>query len=69
MPYFGFGYLNIPIKSINMDVGQRIANEIGESLLWIIINFPKSGMSWKPFVRIRVNIHITIYKDYQETKW
>ena len=36
MPYFGFGYLNIPIKSINMDVGQRIANEIGESLFWSI---------------------------------
>lgn len=68
MPYFGFGYLKIPIKSINMDVGQRIANEIGKSLLWIIIDSPKSVMSWKPFVRIRVNIHITIYKGYHETK-
>ena len=46
---------NIPIKSMNTDVGARIANEMGEL---IMVDAPKSGLAWGPFLRIRVRVDI-----------
>ena len=47
---------NIPIKSMNSTVGNYIANEIG---IPILVDAPKSGLAWGPFLRIRVDIDIT----------
>ena len=47
---------NIPIKSMNISIGNHIANEIGIPLL---IDAPKSGLAWGPFLRMRVDIDIT----------
>ena len=47
---------NIPIKSMNMTIGKHIAKEIGTPLL---IDAPKSGLAWGPFLRMRVDIDIT----------
>ena len=47
---------NITIKSMNSNVGTHMAKEIGSPLL---IDAPKSGLAWGPFLRIRVDIEIT----------
>ena len=47
---------NIPIKSMNATVGNYIANEIGVPLL---VDAPKSGLAWGPFLRIRVDVDIS----------
>ena len=53
---FWIRIFNIPIKSMNTDVGARIANEMGELTM---VDAPKSGLAWGPFLRIRVRIDIT----------
>ena len=53
---FWIRVFNIPIKSMNSFVGTRIANEIGVSIL---VDAPKSGLAWGPFLRIWVDIDIT----------
>ena len=53
---FWIRIFNIPIKSMNKDVGARIANEMGEL---IMVDAPKSGFAWGPFLRIIVRIDIT----------
>ncbi|XP_023918052.1 uncharacterized protein LOC136066625 [Quercus suber] len=53
---FWIRVFNIPIKSMNAIVGNYIANEIGVPLL---VDAPKSGLAWGPFLRIRVDIDIT----------
>nr|POE74496.1 hypothetical protein CFP56_66582 [Quercus suber] len=53
---FWIRVFNIPIKSRNSVVGTRIANEIGVPIL---IDAPKSGLAWDPFLRIRVDIDVT----------
>ncbi|XP_075661571.1 uncharacterized protein LOC142631309 [Castanea sativa] len=53
---FWIRVFNIPIKSMNATVGRYIANEIGVPLL---VDAPKSGLAWGPFLRIRVDIDIT----------
>ena len=40
---------------MNTDVGARIANEMGEL---IMVDAPKSGLAWGPFLRIRVRVDI-----------
>ena len=47
---------NIPIKSMNTTIGKHIAKEIGTPLL---IDAPKSGLAWGPFLRMWVDIDIT----------
>ena len=41
---------------MNAIVGNYIANEIGVPLL---VDAPKSGLAWGPFLRIRVDVDIT----------
>ena len=41
---------------MNISIGNHIANEIGIPLL---IDAPKSGLAWGPFLRMRVDIDIT----------
>ena len=53
---FWIRVFNTPIKSMNVIVGNYIANEIGIPLL---VDAPKSGLAWGPFLRIRVDVHIT----------
>ena len=53
---FWIRVFNIPIKSMNATVGNYIANEIGIPLL---VDAPKSGLAWGPFLRIRVDVDIT----------
>ncbi|KAF3947127.1 hypothetical protein CMV_026699 [Castanea mollissima] len=53
---FWIRVFNIPIKSINKAVGNCFAKEIGVPLL---VDAPKSGLAWGPFLRIRVDIDIT----------
>ena len=53
---FWIRVFNTPIKSMNVIVGNYIANEIGIHLL---VDAPKSGLAWGPFLRIRVDVHIT----------
>ena len=53
---FWIRVFNIPIKSMNSVVGTRIANEIGVPIL---IDAPKSGLAWHPFLRIWVDIDVT----------
>lgn len=52
---FWIRIFNNPIKSMSREVGAKIANEVGEL---ITVDAPKSGVSWGPFLRIRVNIDI-----------
>ena len=47
---------NIPIKSMNREIGSRLANEIGDL---VTVDVPRIGLGWGPFLRIRVNIEIT----------
>ena len=47
---------NIPIKSMNISIGNHIANEIGIPLL---IDAPKSGLAWGHFLCMKVDIDIT----------
>jgi len=49
----GFQY---PNQSMNANVGNYIANEIGVPLL---VDAPKSGLMWGPYLRIRVDVDIT----------
>ena len=53
---FWIRVFNIPIKSMNSLVGSWIANEIGVPIL---VDSPKSGFAWGPFLRIRVDIDVT----------
>ena len=53
---FWIRVFNIPIKSMNATVGNYIANEIGVPIL---VDAPKSGLAWGPFLRIRVDVDIT----------
>ncbi|XP_075649855.1 uncharacterized protein LOC142620359 [Castanea sativa] len=53
---FWIRVFNIPIRSMNAKVGRYIANEIGVPLL---VDGPKSGLAWGPFLCIRVDIDIT----------
>ena len=53
---FWIRVFNIPIKSMNTMVGNHIAKEIGTPLL---IDAPKSGLAWGPFLYMRVDIDIT----------
>ena len=53
---FWIWVFNIPIKSMNATVGNYIANEIGVPLL---VDAPKSGLTWGPFLHIRVDVDIT----------
>ena len=41
---------------MNKTVSTRIANAIGNSL---IVDAPKSGLAWSPFLQIKVDIDIT----------
>ena len=41
---------------MNKVVGTQIGNEMGELLM---VDAPKSGLAWGPFLRIRVNVDIT----------
>ena len=57
---FWIRVFNIPIKSMNRDVGSRLANEIGDL---VTVDVTRSGgLGWGPFLRIRVNID---YRNYQ----
>lgn len=42
--------LNIPIKSMNKAIGNHTIKDIGVLLL---VDAPKSGLTWGPFLRIR----------------
>ena len=53
---FWIRVFNILIKSMNATVGNYIANEIGVPLL---VDAPKSGLMWGPYLRIRVDVDIT----------
>ena len=53
---FWIRIFNIPIKSMNKDVGARIASEMAEL---VMVDAPKSGLAWGPFLWIRVRIDIT----------
>ena len=53
---FWIRVFNIPIKNMNTTISKRIAKEIGTPLL---IDAPKSGLAWGPFLRMRVDIDIT----------
>lgn len=53
---FWIRVFNIPIKSMNSVVGTHIAKEIGIPL---VVDAPKSGLAWGPFLRIRADIDIT----------
>ena len=53
---FWIRIFNIPIKSMNKDVGACIASEMAEL---IMVDAPKSGLAWGPFLWIRVRIDIT----------
>nr|POE71106.1 hypothetical protein CFP56_27111 [Quercus suber] len=53
---FWIRFFNIPIKRMNTTVGNRIAKEIG---ILLVIDTPKSGLAWGPFLRIQVDIDIT----------
>ncbi|KAF3949714.1 hypothetical protein CMV_024449 [Castanea mollissima] len=53
---FWIRVFNIPIKSMNATVERYTANEIGVPLL---VDAPKSGLAWGPFLCIRVDIDIT----------
>ena len=53
---FWIWVFNIPIKSMNATVGNYISNEIGVPLL---VDAPKSGLAWGPFLHIRVDVDIT----------
>ena len=53
---FWIWVFNIPIKSMNATVGNYISNEIGVPLL---VDAPKSGLAWRPFLHIRVDVDIT----------
>ena len=53
---FWIRVFNIPIKSMNSLVGSWIANEIGVPIL---VDAPKSGFAWGPFLRIWVDIDAT----------
>ena len=48
--------LNLLFKSINKTIGTRIANKIGNPLM---VDAPKSGLVWGPFLRIKDDIDIT----------
>ena len=41
---------------MNKAIGTCISNEMGE---FIMVDAPKSGLAWGPFLRIKVNIDIT----------
>ena len=41
---------------MNKAIGTRIGNEMGEL---IMVDAPKSGLAWGPFLQIKVNIDIT----------
>ena len=41
---------------MNKAIGTRIGNEMGELLM---VDAPKSGLAWGPFLQIRVNVDIT----------
>ena len=53
---FWIRVFNIPIKSMTTICGNHIAKEIGTPLL---IDAPKSGLAWDPFLCMRVDIDIT----------
>ena len=53
---FWIRIFNTPIISMNKDVEAHSANEMGKL---IIVDAPKSGLAWGPFLRIRVRIDIT----------
>ena len=50
---FWIWVFNIPIKIMNIAVGTRIANEINTCL---VVDAPKNGQAWGPFLRIWVDI-------------
>ena len=56
IPLFQIQVFNIPIKSMNKAVGTKTGNEMCELLM---VDAPKSGLAWGPFLRIRVNVDIT----------
>ena len=47
---FWIRVLNIPIKSMNKAIGNHTIKDIGVLLL---VDAPKSGLTWGPFLRIR----------------
>ena len=53
---FWIRVFNIPITIMNATVGNYIANEIDIPLL---VDAPKSGLAWGPFLHIRVDVDIT----------
>ena len=53
---FWIHIFNVPIKSINKTIGTRIANKIGNPLM---VDAPKSGLVWGPFLRIKDDNDIT----------
>lgn len=53
---FWIQVLNTPINSMNKAVGNHIAKDIGVLLL---VDAPKSGLPWGPFLRIQMDIDIT----------
>ena len=53
---FWIRVFNIPIKSMNTTIGNHIAKEIG---ILLVIDAPKSGLAWGPFLSIQVDIDIT----------
>uniref|UniRef100_A0A7N2R350 CCHC-type domain-containing protein n=1 Tax=Quercus lobata TaxID=97700 RepID=A0A7N2R350_QUELO len=53
---FWIRVFNIPNKSMNTTVGNHIAKEIGTPLL---IDAPRSGLAWGPFLRMRMDIDIS----------
>ena len=54
---FWIRIFNIPIKSMNKDVGARIANKMGEL---ITVDALKSGLAWGPFLQIKVLISLSL---------
>ena len=53
---FWIWVFDIPIKSMNKIVGTSIAEEIGSPLM---VDAFKNGLTWGPFLHIRVDIDIT----------
>uniref|UniRef100_A0A7N2LKA4 DUF4283 domain-containing protein n=1 Tax=Quercus lobata TaxID=97700 RepID=A0A7N2LKA4_QUELO len=54
---FWIHIFNIPIKSMNKAIGTRIGNEMEELLM---VDAPKSGLAWGPFLRIRAKLPTTV---------
>lgn len=53
---FWICFFNISTRSMNRDIGSRLANEIGDL---VTVDVSRSGLGWVPFLRIRVIMEIT----------